>query len=158
MATIVIRDDCDECVTGTSANSHDWQKSPDTVVRSTCRREKHAGGKRERYRRRNGKSTGAPFVKKAENPENRATWAACAQKAAWCIALSRPRSLAPLFLRGCETETAYLCTCARWRRYTCSRHRGGALPRDHEAALHCRDHRNRRWRARHAGHVGCSSP
>lgn len=39
----------------------------DNAIRSSCRREKHACGKWKRYRRRDGKSTGAPFVKKTEN-------------------------------------------------------------------------------------------
>jgi hypothetical protein len=51
MATIVIRDDCDECVTRTTANSHHRQKSSDAVVRSTCRRENYACGPWERYPR-----------------------------------------------------------------------------------------------------------
>jgi len=67
MASIVIGDDRDECVTCTPANDHYRQKSPDTVVRSTCGREKHACGHRNRYRRGDGKSSGAPFMKEVEN-------------------------------------------------------------------------------------------
>jgi len=67
MAAIVIRDDCDECVTRTPANSHHRQKSPGAVVRSPCRREKHACRRWKRYRRRDGKSARAPFVKKNKN-------------------------------------------------------------------------------------------
>src|ERR1019366_5447198 len=59
MASIVIGDDRDECVTYTPANDHYRQKSPDTVVGSTCGREEHACGHRNRYRRGDGKSTGA---------------------------------------------------------------------------------------------------
>jgi hypothetical protein len=67
MASIVIGDDRDECVTYTPANDHYRQKSPDTVVGSTCGREEHACGHRNRYRRGDGKSTGAPFMKEVEN-------------------------------------------------------------------------------------------
>ncbi len=67
MAAIVIRDDCDECVTRTPANSHHRQKSSDAVVRSTCRREKYACGPWKRYCRRDGNSACAPFPKKVEN-------------------------------------------------------------------------------------------
>lgn len=67
MASIVIGDDRDECVTYTPANDYYRQKSPDTVVGSTCGREEHACGHRNRYRRGDGKSTGAPFMKEVEN-------------------------------------------------------------------------------------------
>src|ERR1039458_3601822 len=67
MASIVIGDDRDECVTYTPANDHYRQKSPDTIVGSTCGREEHACGHRNRYRRGDGKSTGAPFMKEVEN-------------------------------------------------------------------------------------------
>ena len=67
MASIVIGDDCNEGVTCAPANDHYGQKSPDTVVGSTCGREEHACGHRNRYRRGDGKSTGAPFMKEVEN-------------------------------------------------------------------------------------------
>jgi hypothetical protein len=67
MASIVIGDDRDECVTYTPANDHYRQKSPDTIVGSTCGREEHACGHRNRYRRGDGKSAGAPFMKEVEN-------------------------------------------------------------------------------------------
>jgi len=67
MAPIVICDDCDAGVTCTSADDHDCQKSPDTVVRGTCGCEKHACGHWNRYCRRDRKSTGAPFLKEIEN-------------------------------------------------------------------------------------------
>ena len=37
----------------------------------------------------------------------------CVRSGAWCIATSRSRPPAPLFLRGCGTGTACPCTCAR---------------------------------------------
>src|SRR6266566_818106 len=67
MSAIVIGDNCDDSITSSTADSHDCQKSPEAVVRSTCRPEKHACRKWKGYRRRSGESTGAPFVKKAEN-------------------------------------------------------------------------------------------
>ncbi len=67
MASIVICDDRDEGVTRTSANDHDCQKSPDTVVRRTGRRKEHAGGHRNWYRRGDSKSACAPCLKKVEN-------------------------------------------------------------------------------------------
>jgi hypothetical protein len=66
MESIVIGDDRDECVTYTPANDHYRQKSHDTVVGSTGR-EEHACGHRNRYRRRDGNSTGALFMKEVEN-------------------------------------------------------------------------------------------
>ncbi len=56
MASIVIGDDRDECITYTPANDHYRQKSPDTVVGSTGGREEHACGHRNRYRCGDGKS------------------------------------------------------------------------------------------------------
>jgi len=67
MASIVIGDDHDGCVTCTPANHHYRQKSPETVVGSTCGREEHACGHRNRYHCGDGKSTGAPFMKEVEN-------------------------------------------------------------------------------------------
>src|SRR5205809_5213227 len=64
---IVIANDCDDSITSSTADGHDCQKSPETIVRSTCRPEKHACRKWKWYRRRGGESTGSPFVKKAEN-------------------------------------------------------------------------------------------
>ena len=67
MASIVIGDNCDQRVTCTSANGYHRQKSPDAVVRSPCGCEKHACRHRNRYRRGDGKSPGAPFMKEVEN-------------------------------------------------------------------------------------------
>jgi len=67
MSAIVIGDNCDDSITSSTADSHDCQKSPEAVVRSTCRPEKHACRKWKWYRCRSGESTGSPFVKKAEN-------------------------------------------------------------------------------------------
>src|SRR5438552_11967408 len=67
MSAIVIGDNCDDSITSSTADSHDCQKSPEAVVRSKCRPEKHACRKWKWYRCRSGESTGAPFVKKAEN-------------------------------------------------------------------------------------------
>jgi len=67
MSAIVIGDNCDDSITSSTADGHDCQKSPETIVRSTCRPEKHACRKWKWYRCRGGESTGSPFVKKAEN-------------------------------------------------------------------------------------------
>src|SRR5947208_1414500 len=67
MSAIVIDDNCDDSITSSTADSHDCQKSPEAVDRSTCRPEKHACRKWKWYRCRSGESTGSPFVKKAEN-------------------------------------------------------------------------------------------
>src|SRR5437870_157744 len=67
MSAIVIGDNCDDSITSSTADSDDCQKSPETIVRSTCHPEKHACRKWKWYRCRGGESTGSPFVKKAEN-------------------------------------------------------------------------------------------
>src|SRR5438445_4582769 len=67
MSAIVIGDNCDDSITSSTADSHDCQKSPETIVRSTCHPEKHACRKWKWHRCRGGESTGSPFVKKAEN-------------------------------------------------------------------------------------------
>ena len=67
MSAIVIGDNCDDSITSSTADSHDGQKSPETIVRSTCHPEKHACRKWKWHRCRGGESTGSPFVKKAEN-------------------------------------------------------------------------------------------
>src|SRR5438552_4728174 len=67
MSAIVIGDNCDDSITSSTADGHDCQKSPETIVRSTCHPEKHACRKWKWYRCRGGESTGSPFVKKAEN-------------------------------------------------------------------------------------------
>ena len=67
MSAIVIGDNCDDSITSSTADRHDGQKSPEAVVRSTCRPEKHACRKWKWYRCRDGETTGTPFLEKAKN-------------------------------------------------------------------------------------------
>lgn len=67
MSAIVVGDDSDECVTGTSTNSHHGQKPHGAVVRSARSREKQACGRWKRYRCRDGQSAGTPSCEKLEN-------------------------------------------------------------------------------------------